>query len=73
MLALTRKLLSARSAFALLAVVLLNAFTSCATKQEPALVSTGDQRESSLPWNQQEKWENRGQFGPMADRFEGSR
>jgi hypothetical protein len=42
-------------------------FTSCATKQEPELVSTGAGRESALPWNKQEKWENTGQFGSMAE------
>jgi hypothetical protein len=30
-------------------------------------------RESSLPWNQQEKWEGQGQFGGMADRMQGAR
>lgn len=41
--------------------------TSCATKQEPQLVSTGAERESSLPWNKQEKWENSGQFGGLLE------
>ena len=40
---------------------------SCATKEEPQLVSTGSERESTLPWNKQEKWENSGQFGGMAE------
>jgi hypothetical protein len=43
---------------------------SCATKQEPQLVSTGTERESALPWNKQEKWENTGQLGAMADRLQ---
>jgi len=43
---------------------------SCATKQEPQLVSTGGERESALPWNKQEKWENTGQLGAMADRLQ---
>jgi hypothetical protein len=43
---------------------------SCATKQEPQLVSTGGQRESALPWNKQERWENTGQLGAMADRLQ---
>jgi hypothetical protein len=42
---------------------------SCATKQEPQLVSDGAGRESALPWNKQEKWEGQGQLGNMADRF----
>ncbi len=51
-----------------LAVLLLS---SCATKQEPQLVSTGAERESSLPWNKQERWEGTGQFGSMAEQLEG--
>jgi len=43
---------------------------SCATKQEPQLVSTGAEPESALPWNKQEKWENTGQLGAMADRLQ---
>ncbi len=43
------------------------AVTSCATKQEPQLVSTGADRESTLPWNKQEKWENSGQFGGIVE------
>ena len=41
----------------------------CATKPEPELVSAGE-RESALPWNKQEKWENTGQMGAMADRLQ---
>jgi hypothetical protein len=44
------------------------AIASCASKPEPQLVSDGTGgRESALPWNQQQKWENAGQFGAMAD------
>ena len=46
------------------------ALASCATKQEPQLVSDGSDRESALPWNKQEKWENTGQLGGMAERFQ---
>ncbi len=42
---------------------------SCATKKEPELVSSGTGRESSLPWNKQERWENQGQFGAMAEQM----
>ncbi len=48
----------------------LCAFTSCATKQEPQLIADQNGRESALPWNQQEKWENTGQLGSMAERFQ---
>ena len=54
-------------------VLLLGAalsLASCATKQEPQLVSTGTERESALPWNKQERWENTGQLGAMADRLQ---
>jgi hypothetical protein len=48
------------------------ALSSCATKSEPPLVSDNVKgQESSLPWNQQEKWENAGQFGEMAQRMNG--
>jgi hypothetical protein len=43
---------------------------SCATKQQPQLVSTGAETESAIPWNKQEKWENTGQLGAMADRLQ---
>ena len=43
---------------------------SCATKQEPQLVSTGAETESAIPWNKQEKWENTGQLGAMAERLQ---
>jgi len=42
-------------------------FSSCATKPEPQLVSDGQNaRESSLPWNKQEKWEGAGALGPIS-------
>jgi len=41
-------------------------FGSCATKPEPQLVSEpSSARESTLPWNKQEKWETAGQLGPI--------
>ena len=47
------------------------ALVGCATKEKPPLIadpsSTG--RESALPWNQQQDWENKGQFGQMADQM----
>lgn len=45
------------------------ALSSCATKKEAPLVSDGTGPESQIPWNQQEKWENQGQLGPMAERL----
>ena len=46
------------------------ALASCATKQDPQLVSTGAEAESAIPWNKQEKWENTGQLGAMAERLQ---
>lgn len=70
MLAPVRNFRLLHKAKALLLVTLAFAFASCATKQEPQLISDGAGRESALPWNQQQKWENQGQLGPMAERFE---
>lgn len=43
---------------------------SCATKEQPQLVGDpSSTRESSLPWNKQEKWEGTGQLGGMAERM----
>ena len=42
---------------------------SCATKEKPPLIADPSTagRESALPWNEQQSWENKGQFGAMAD------
>lgn len=49
---------------AALAICTIGALTSCATKQETPLISdSAATRESSLPWNKQEKWESQGQYG----------
>ncbi len=46
------------------------ALGACATKREPVLISDGTNGgESSLPWNQQQKWENAGQFGALAEQM----
>ena len=56
-----------RRALALGVAALLS---SCATKEEPQLVNDGTkQRESSIPWNEQQDWESQGQFAGMADRI----
>ena len=60
------------SSIALASIAL--AFGACATKREPVLISDGsNQSESSLPWNQQQKWENTGQFGQLADHMQNRR
>jgi hypothetical protein len=62
---------SARSTTRIAALALLTAtvLSSCATKEQPALISdTGQTRESMIPWDKQEKWESEGQFANMTDR-----
>ena len=77
MLARIRNLISFRAAHvAALAVVATGALSACASKKETVqLVNdpSASGRESSLPWNQQEKWEGQGQFGGMAERMQGAR
>ena len=42
------------------------AFTSCATKKDTALINDpSDKKETSLPWNEQQKWEREGQAGAL--------
>ena len=55
-----------------LALLVAGSFTlvSCASKQDQPLVSDNVGRESSIPWNEQQKWENTGQLGAMAERME---
>ena len=52
-----------------LLIGVMAALASCATKPKPELVSTGADPESTLPWNQQQKWEGQGQLGGMAERL----
>ena len=62
---------SARSTsrIAILALLSATALTSCATKEQPALISDSSQtRDSSIPWDKQEKWESQGQFANMTDK-----
>lgn len=47
----------------------VGALSSCVTKPEPQLVSDPDaKRESSIPWNKQEKWESQGPYAGLTDR-----
>jgi hypothetical protein len=53
-----------------LLLVVLAGLSSCATKEQPPLVSDPTARtESSIPWNQQEHWENEGQLGPLSEKY----
>jgi hypothetical protein len=58
----------ATSVFLLLGVAC--GLASCATKAEPQLVSSGAENESSIPWNEQQRWETTGQLGPLAEHME---
>jgi hypothetical protein len=41
-------------------------FTSCATKKDTALINDPtDRKETSLPWNEQQKWEREGEASVM--------
>lgn len=53
-----------------LLVLAAAAFSSCASKQQPPLISDNTGRESALPWAEQEKWEGQGQLGTIAERFD---
>jgi hypothetical protein len=54
---------------AALAVCAAGAHSYCATKEDPPLISdSAATRESSIPWDKQEKWESQGQFANMTDR-----
>jgi hypothetical protein len=69
MLAQIPNLIRSRTTLAALALCAAGALSSCATKQQPQLVSDGRTgRESSIPWDKQEKWETQGQFANMTDR-----
>jgi hypothetical protein len=52
---------------ALLALLVLPSFfTSCATKKDTALITDPtDRKETSLPWNEQQKWEREGEAAMM--------
>ena len=71
MLGLIRKETRATAKYIALSLLAAGAFSSCATKKEPQLISDGGRagEESALPWNQQAKWEGQGQLGNMAERF----
>jgi hypothetical protein len=70
MLAQARKLRVSIVSRLLLVVCLGGGLGACATQKQEPLISDNTGRESAIPWNQQQKWENQGQLGPMAERFE---
>lgn len=45
-------------------------FVSCATKKKNVVLvqDPDDQKEGSIPWNKQEKWETSGAMGGVTDR-----
>ena len=47
-------------------LALVGAFTSCATKKDTALIQDPtDKKETSLPWNEQQKWEREGEAAAL--------
>ena len=53
--------------FALLGLLALaGTFTSCATKKDTAFIhDPSDKKETSLPWNEQQKWEREGEAAAL--------
>lgn len=47
------------------------ALSACAKEKPPLIADESAQRESTIPWNEQEKWESEGQFGGLSDRMDG--
>jgi hypothetical protein len=49
-----------------LAMLASLALTSCASKDPaPLIADPSDQRETALPWNQQQKWEREGEAAAL--------
>ena len=47
-------------------LALTAAFTSCATKKDTAFINDpNDKKETSLPWNEQQKWEREGEAAAL--------
>ena len=52
-----------------LAGFLFSLLTGCATKPTAQFVNDPDaKKESTIPWNKQEKWESQGAYAGMTDR-----
>ncbi len=71
MLAAIRDSIPARAGRLVLVSVAGAALISCAAKEPAPIISDPAVagRESALPWNQQEDWEQSGQMGSMVDRM----
>ena len=63
------------SFFPALQVVLVTtialAVAACAKEKPPLIADDAAQRESAIPWNEQQKWEQEGQFGGMGNAMDG--
>ncbi len=58
-----------RATHFILLIGAVSALTSCATKRpEPLISDRAAGPESQIPWNEQQKWEQTGQLGPLAER-----
>ena len=66
MLATIRSRMNLKIAGLMCVAALALGFSSCATKNETALISDPNARkETALPWNEQQKWEREGEAGAM--------
>jgi outer membrane biogenesis lipoprotein LolB len=61
-------LLKIRRESANLLLFVVTATLAACAKDQPALVDDPATKESSMPWNKQEKWETQGQMGGITDR-----
>jgi hypothetical protein len=51
---------------ALVLLLLLGGFASCATKKDTAFIrDPNDKKETALPWNEQQKWEREGEAAAL--------
>ena len=69
MLAAIRNLPVRRAAKFVVLVGVAGAFASCATKETPSMLSSANEKESSIPWNEHKDWETQGQLAGMAERL----
>ena len=62
MLATTRSWINVKTAAITLVAALALGFSSCASNKQTAFLSDpSDKKETALPWNEQQKWEQAGQ------------
>ena len=65
MLATIRNRIHLRIAAAVLFAAVGLGFSSCASKQTAFINDPNDKKETSLPWNEQQKWEREGEAAAL--------